>query len=85
MLSHHSTIPFFHYSNWLLRQIAFEIYRFFFVNMCSLIPYHGHSCISVKIVLLVLSAVVDQKVLFFVNELQDILLARLIMRGELNR
>src|SRR4030042_950662 len=68
-----------------LGQIAFEIHRFFFADMCSLISHHGHSCISVKIVLLVLSAVVDQKVLFFVNEPQDIPLARLKMRGDLNR
>jgi hypothetical protein len=39
---------------------------------------------SVKIVFLVFSAVVDQEVLFFVNELQDIPLARLKMRGQLN-
>jgi hypothetical protein len=40
---------------------------------------------SIKIVILILSAVVNQKVLFFVNELQDIPLARLKMRGKLNR
>jgi hypothetical protein len=38
----------------------------------------------IKIVLCVLSAVVDQKVLFFVNELQDFSLTRLKMRCQLN-
>jgi hypothetical protein len=52
--------------------------------MSSFISNHGHSGITIKVVLLVLSAVIDQKIFLLIDELQDFSLARLKMRGELN-
>jgi hypothetical protein len=52
--------------------------------MSSFISNHGHSGITVKVVLLVLSAVIDQKIFFLIDELQGFSLARLKMGCELN-
>ncbi len=63
-LFHHSTIPLV-----CLRHIALEIHRLLFVNMGSLISYHGDAGIFIKIVFIVFAAVVDEQVLFLINQL----------------
>jgi len=37
--------------------------------MGSLLPYHGDPGIFIKIVLVVFAAVVDEEILFFINQL----------------
>src|SRR5512139_3546574 len=52
--------------------------------MTSFIPDHGDAGVSVKIVILVLSAMIHQKVLFLIDKLQNIPLARLKMWSQLD-
>jgi hypothetical protein len=52
--------------------------------MCSLLPHHGDTRVAVKIIIAVLSAMIDQEILFLIDKLQNIPLARLEMRGQLN-
>jgi hypothetical protein len=56
----------------LLRQIALQVHRFRLPDMGSLASEHGQTGMPVKIVILVLPPVVDQEILFFRNELQDV-------------
>jgi hypothetical protein len=66
------------------RHIALQIDRFTFIHMSSFLPNHRDASTSVEIIILVLSAVIDQKVLFLIDKLQNIPLARLEMRGQLD-
>jgi len=52
--------------------------------MSSFIPYHGDACMPVKIVLVVFAAVIDEKILFLVYQLQNISLACFKMGSQLN-
>ena len=58
----------FHYSKWFLRKIAFHINRSLFVNMCSFFSHHSHPCMSVKIIFVVLSTMIDKEILFLIDE-----------------
>jgi hypothetical protein len=51
------------------RKIALQIDRFLFVDMCSLISYHGDPRMPIKIVFVVLATMVDQKIFFLVDQL----------------
>ena len=52
--------------------------------MTSFFPDHGDARVTVKIIIGVLSAVIDQQVFFFVDKLQDIALARFEMGRQLD-
>jgi hypothetical protein len=55
-----------------LGQIALQVHRLRLLDMAPLVPEHGQTGVPVKIVLVVLSSVANEKVLFFGNELQDV-------------
>jgi hypothetical protein len=52
--------------------------------MSPLFPYHGDTGAPVKIVFAILAPVVDEKILFFIDQLEDITSACLKIGGELN-
>ncbi len=52
--------------------------------MRSLTSHHGDAGMPIEIVLVVLPAVVDEKILLFVDQFQDVALACLKMRSQLN-
>jgi hypothetical protein len=56
----------------LLRKIALQVYRLRLLDMGSLAPEHAQTGVPVEIVIVVFPSVVDQEVLFFGNELQDV-------------
>jgi hypothetical protein len=56
----------------LLRQIALQVQRLRLLDMGSLTPEHSQTGVPVEIVIVVLPSVVNQEVLFFCNELQDV-------------
>jgi hypothetical protein len=82
---HFSVIPSFHCAKWFLRHIALQIDWFLFIDMGSLISYHGHSGMPVKVVLVVLPAVIDEKVFFLVDQVHHLAGAGFEVRGQLNR
>jgi hypothetical protein len=53
-------------SSW---KIALEIHRLFFVNVGSLISNHGDAGIFIKVVFVIFAAMVDEQILFFINQL----------------
>jgi hypothetical protein len=40
--------------------------------MGSLIPYHDDAGIFIKVIFLVLAAVIDEQILFLIDQLQDV-------------
>src|SRR5512139_832027 len=52
--------------------------------MTSFLTHHGDPRVAVKIIVTVLSAMIDQEVFFLIDKLQNIPLARLEMRSQLN-
>ncbi len=52
--------------------------------MGSFFPDHGDSCVPVKIIVTVFSAMIDQQVFFLIDKLQDIALTRFEIRRQLN-
>ena len=67
MFFHYSIIPLFQMScSW---KIALEIHRLFFVNVGSLISNHGDAGIFIKVVFVIFAAMVDEQILFFINQL----------------
>ena len=62
----HSTIRIPHSSS---RKVTLQVDRFLFVDMASFIPDHGDPRVSVKIVIMVFPAVIDEQILFLIDEL----------------
>ncbi len=52
--------------------------------MCSFVSNHGDAGILIEVVFVILAAVVDKKILFLINELQNIPLTCLKIRSQLN-
>ena len=52
--------------------------------MRSLLSYHGNAGILIEVVFAIFAAVVDKKILLFINELQNIPLACLKIWGQLD-
>ncbi len=65
----------------LLRKIALHVNGWLFVQMCPLASHHGHSGMTIEIVIPVLAPVVDQKIPFFIDQLQNIILADFKIRS----
>ncbi len=67
-------LPFFHYSiiPLFLWHVALKVDRRLFIDVRSLIAHHGDAGMPVKIVLAVFPAVVDEKILFLVDQFQDV-------------
>ena len=53
----------------MLRQVTFQVDGFCFLDVGSLFSCHGNAGMFIKVVFLVLAAVVNQEILFFVNQL----------------
>jgi hypothetical protein len=54
------------------------------MDMTSFLPHHGDTRVAVKIIIAVLSTMVDEEVLLLIDKLQNIALARLKIGSELN-
>jgi hypothetical protein len=68
-LTHDSIIPSLHCSNRFLWQIALQIDGFLFVDMGSLIANHGDPGMPIEIIVMTLTAVIDQKVFLLSHKL----------------
>ncbi len=51
------------------RKVALQVHGLVFVNMGSFIPYHGDAGIFIKVVFIIFAAMIDEKILFLINEL----------------
>src|SRR4030042_4747854 len=67
-----------------LRQVALEIHGLRFFDMGSFIPDHGNARMAIEIVVFILTSMIDQQIFLFCDQRQNLLLARLKMRGQLD-
>jgi len=70
--------------NYFLRKIALQIDGFLLIDMSSFVPRHGDTCMAIEIIFIVLPTVIDQKVLFLINQPKNVTPACLKIRSQLN-